>query len=297
MQLEPVSSTRTADTVTPHTVTPHTATPYPVTPFGVTESVISALVALDIDGTIAISGTTRITAPVRDAVARVRAAGHHVVLASGRSLVGILPIARELGITTGWVVASNGAVTARLSPGVAGGYTLEDVRTFDPEPVLQRALALIPEVNLAVEEIGWGYRVLDEFGPGVVNGDQEVVPLADLWSVPVTRVIVKGPSAEERLLQPLRSLDVTATPAAEDWIDVTPTGLSKATSLEIIRRTLRVDGGRTIAVGDGVNDLEMMAWATRGVAMGHSSERVKAGADEITGTLDDDGLVPVLLSV
>ncbi|WP_460756649.1 HAD family hydrolase [Myceligenerans cantabricum] len=256
-----------------------------------------ALVALDIDGTIATSGTLEITDAVREAVARVRAAGHHVVLASGRSLVGILPIAEQLGIQTGWVVASNGAVTARLSMGVAGGYTLSDVRTFDPEPVLQRALALVPEVNLAVEEIGWGYRVLDRFAEGSVNGQQEIVPLADLWSVPVTRAIVKGPDVAEKLLGPLRSLEATAVPTADDWIDVTPTSLSKATSLEIIRRTLRVALHRTIAVGDGVNDLEMMAWASRGVAMGHSSETVKAGANEVTGTLDDDGLVPVLLSV
>ncbi|WP_344103074.1 HAD family hydrolase [Myceligenerans crystallogenes] len=261
------------------------------------QAVDTALVALDIDGTIAVSGTSEITGPVRDAVARVRAAGHHVVLASGRSLVGIVPIARELGISTGWVVASNGAVTARLSPGTTGGYQLSDVRTFDPEPVLQRALALMPEVNLAVEEIGWGYRVLDRFAEGGINGAQEVVPLADLWSVPVTRAVVKGPRAAEVLLGPLRSLEVTATPAAEDWIDVTPMNLSKATSLEIIRRTLHVSQERTIAVGDGVNDLEMMEWAARGVAMGHSSDAVKAGADEITGTLADDGLVPVLLSV
>ncbi|MBO0609726.1 HAD family hydrolase [Myceligenerans salitolerans] len=284
MQLEPLSATR---------ATTHTANTRAIT--GTLGE--PALVALDIDGTIATSGTLEITEPVREAVARVRAAGHHVVLASGRSLVGILPIADQLGIQTGWVVASNGAVTARLTLGVAGGYTLEDVRTFDPEPVLQRALALVPEVNLAVEEIGWGYRVLDRFPEGKVNGEQEVVSLADLWSVPVTRAIVKGPDVAERLLGPLRSLDVTAVPAADDWIDVTPTTLSKATSLEIIRRTLRVGSHRTIAVGDGVNDLEMMAWASRSVAMGHSPDLVKAGADEVTGTLDDDGLVPVLLSV
>jgi hydroxymethylpyrimidine pyrophosphatase-like HAD family hydrolase len=283
MQVEPLSATREPRVTTTRALGGKLAEP--------------ALVALDIDGTIAVSGTLEISDPVREAVARVRAAGHHVVLASGRSLVGILPIASELGIQTGWVVASNGAVTARLTLGATGGYTLEDVRTFDPEPVLQRALALVPEVNLAVEEIGWGYRVLDRFADGTVNGQQQVVPLADLWSVPVTRAIVKGPGVAEKLLEPLRSLGATAVPHTADWIDVTPADLSKATCLELIRRTLHVAEHRTIAVGDGVNDLEMMAWASRGVAMGHSTDRVKAGADEITGTLDDDGLVPILLSV
>jgi hydroxymethylpyrimidine pyrophosphatase-like HAD family hydrolase len=41
----------------------------------------------------------------------------------------------------------------------------------------------------------------------------------------------------------------------------------------------------------------MLRWAARGVAMGHAEEPVRAAADEVTGTVDDDGAVPVLLSL
>ena len=53
----------------------------------------------------------------------------------------------------------------------------------------------------------------------------------------------------------------------------------------------------TVAVGDGHNDIEMLAWAARGVAMGHADEPVRAVADEVTGTIDDDGAVAVLRSL
>lgn len=50
----------------------------------------------------------------------------------------------------------------------------------------------------------------------------------------------------------------------------------------------------TLAIGDGGNDLQMLEWAARGVAMGHASERVRAVADEVTGTIDDDGALTIL---
>jgi len=58
-----------------------------------------------------------------------------------------------------------------------------------------------------------------------------------------------------------------------------------------------VEPSRTVAVGDGRNDLAMLEWAALGIAMGHAPESVRAVADEVTGTIDDDGVVPVLRSL
>ncbi|MCW2830447.1 MAG: haloacid dehalogenase, partial [Aeromicrobium sp.] len=49
-----------------------------------------------------------------------------------------------------------------------------------------------------------------------------------------------------------------------------------------------------LAVGDGNNDLEMLAWAGRGVAMGHAPDRLIAAADAVTGPIADDGLLQEL---
>ena len=65
----------------------------------------------------------------------------------------------------------------------------------------------------------------------------------------------------------------------------------------MIRRRLSVEPRHTTAVGDGRNDLEMFAWAARGVAMGNAPEEVKAVADEVAGDVEEDGLVDVLRSL
>jgi hydroxymethylpyrimidine pyrophosphatase-like HAD family hydrolase len=81
------------------------------------------------------------------------------------------------------------------------------------------------------------------------------------------------------------------------WLDINPEGVSKASALEQIRRRLGVEPMHTIAVGDQRNDIEMLQWAARGVAMGNAPDEVKAAANEVTLDVDQDGLVPVLNSL
>ena len=44
-----------------------------------------------------------------------------------------------------------------------------------------------------------------------------------------------------------------------------------------------------LAIGDGRNDIEMLQWAGRGVAMGQAVEEVHAAADDVTATVYEDG--------
>lgn len=251
------------------------------------------LVALDIDGTLLDTGMEVPLVTAR-AVAATRAAGHHVVLATGRSLTGALPVARNLGLDGGWVVVSNGAVTARLALDAPGGYLLHEQHTFDAGPMVRLARERIPEVRIGVEVVGWGYDVTHPFDPAQINGDQRVVGRVDmLWANPVTRAILAGPDVTS-LVEPLRSLGVTATPNTQNWVDVTAPGLSKATALDAIRGLLRIDPAHTIAIGDGWNDREMLTWAAHGVAMGHAPEPIKALAKRVTGTIHEHGAATVL---
>ena len=64
------------------------------------------------------------------------------------------------------------------------------------------------------------------------------------------------------------------------WLDINPEGVSKASALELVRRRLGVEPWATIAVGDQRNDIEMLRWAARGVAMGNApDEGLKAAAN------------------
>ena len=258
------------------------------------------LVALDIDGTL-MTYDERMSDDIRAAVEALLVAGVTVVLATGRSVHATVPVAHALGITSGWVVCSNGSVTVRLDPGAENGYEITERITFDPEPALRLMHAELPDALFAVEELGVGFRMNKLFPDGELTGSQEVVDIEDLWSDHVTRLVVRSPghtSAEfHELVHRMGLEDVTYSIGWTAWMDIAPKGVTKASALEAVRRLIGVEPSRTVAIGDGGNDLQMIDWAARGVAMGHAPQHVLAIADEVTGTIDDDGAVDVLRSL
>ncbi|WP_024286106.1 HAD family hydrolase [Cellulomonas sp. KRMCY2] len=258
------------------------------------------LVALDVDGTL-LTYSGELLPGVRSAVAAVHDAGHHVVLATGRSLHATVPIALELGIDRGWAVCSNGSVTIRIDPALPGGYEVDEMITFDPGPALRLMYAEVPDAYFAVEVIGAGFRMNKAFPEGELSGHHEIVGIADLAAQDVTRLIVRSPghTSEEfhALVARAGMADVTYAIGWTAWMDVAPAGVTKASALERLRRILGVDGDSTVAVGDGNNDVEMLRWAARGVAMGHAPEHVRAAADEVTASVDEAGSIPVLRSL
>ena len=255
------------------------------------------LVALDVDGTI-IDHDERLSDRVRDAVRATAEAGHHVVVATGRSLVATLPVLDRLGLTTGFAVCSNGAVTVRLDPGLDDGHEVVDVVTFDPAPALRLLREHLPTAAYAVEDVGLGFRLSGPFPTGELIGDLTVVPFEELLDAPATRVVVRSPEHT-----PQEFLDLTSRIGMHGvnyavgwtaWLDIAPDGVSKASALEGVRGRLGVPRESTVAVGDGRNDLEMLAWAGRSVAMGNAPDEVAAAADEVAGDVVDDGLAEVL---
>lgn len=254
------------------------------------------LAVLDVDGTLVGSGR-KVPVETIEALELVRAAGHEVVLATGRSLVGLLPIARQCGLTDGYAVCSNGAATVHLDPGMPSGYEIIDAATFDPGPLIRQVQALMPGVSVAVESIGDRWKVNRKFGPGLLNGPQSVVTNNDLSGEATTRVAIHAPGIGEHA-DALASLTrLTVTPAGADWCDATASTVSKATAVDAVRQMLGVSSGATVAAGDGANDIPLLEWAARGVAMRHAPEHVRAAANEVTGSIEANGVVPVLRSL
>jgi Cof subfamily protein (haloacid dehalogenase superfamily) len=250
------------------------------------------LVALDIDGTL-VDAENKIPFGTVEALDLARAAGHEIVLATGRSLVGLLPIAVRLGLTNTWGVCSNGALTVHLDP---SGYDVVDARTFDPRPVIRRALETDSVARIAVEEVGWGWRTNHPFQPGELNGQQKLVTVDDLVARPATRIVIAAPEIR-RFTDALHATGVTVTPMGPDWLDIAAQDVNKAVALDGVRQHLNIRAERTVAVGDGVNDLTMLAWAARSVAMGHAPAIVRSAADETTGTIEEAGALSVLRSL
>ncbi|MDP9821221.1 HAD family hydrolase [Nocardioides massiliensis] len=256
------------------------------------------LVALDIDGTLLrwVDGTgivhEELSPAVFEAVRRAEDAGAHIVLASGRSVDAMTPVADLLELhghgERVWIVASNGAVITRYPP-----VEVVHEETFDARAAVAAVLTEFPNALVAVEERGVGYRVNKEFPYGELNGELIETAIEELVAEPVSRVIIRDPTATvDDFLElgsklGLHGIDYVVGWTA--WLDLAPIGVSKAFGLDHVCRELGVDAGDVLAIGDGRNDLEMLEWAGRGVAMGQAVDVVHAAADHTTGSVDEDG--------
>ncbi len=258
------------------------------------------LVGLDLDGTT-VNHNGELSAGVAAAVSDLVAAGHHLIIATGRSIVGTIPLVTELGLGPGYAVCSNGAVTIALDPEAAGGYEITETVTFDPRPALTLLRQAIPDALVAVEEPGVGFRVSSPFPDGELGATQKVVDWEEIVGHPATRVTLRRPDASlEEFMAQVERVGLHGVSYAigwTAWLDINPEGVSKASALENLRRRLGVEAAHTVAIGDQRNDVEMLQWAARGVAMGNAPDEVKAVADEVTGDVEDDGLVTVLRSL
>lgn len=256
------------------------------------------LIALDIDGTllrwVEDSGTVHgeVDPVVRDAVRRAAEAGAHIVLASGRSLHAMTPIADQLGLPLGeerlWIVASNGAVVLRYPP----VEVVHEV-TFDAAEAVRQVLQHHPTALVAAEERGVGYRVSRRFPEGELSGDQILTDVEELVAEPVSRVIIRDPDATVEDFQLLaKKLGLEGTDYVigwTAWMDLAPAGISKASGLQHVATHLGVDPADALAIGDGRNDLEMFEWAGRAVAMGQAVEEVRSAADAVTLPVEEHG--------
>lgn len=257
------------------------------------------VVALDIDGTLLSwvegQGTTyaEVTPAVRRAVHQVLDMGAHVVLASGRSPHGMTPVADMLDLHRDegdrlWVVASNGAVVFRYPP---MEVVLEE--TFDAGPAVRAVLERHPNALVAVEERGVGYRVSDEFPTGELPGVMILTGVEDLVAGPVSRVVIRDPQATAddfvRLAEELGLHGTDYVVGWTAWLDLAPVGVSKASGLQYVVDQLGLSAADTLAIGDGRNDIEMLQWAGRGVAMGQAIRQVIDAADDITDAVSEDG--------
>ncbi|QSR29002.1 haloacid dehalogenase [Nocardioides sp. S5] len=258
------------------------------------------VVALDIDGTLLkwVDGQTEdyetITAPVYDAIHRALDAGAHVVLSSGRSPHGMTRIADMLDIPREeadqlWVVASNGAVVFRYPP-----MEVVHEETFDAAPAVAAVLEHHPDALVAVEEraVG-GYRVNRVFPEGEISGEQIITEVDDIVGEPVSRVIIRDPDATaDDFLELASKLGLHGTDYVVGWtawLDLSPVGVSKASGLQHVCDRIGLTAADVLAIGDGRNDIEMLRWAGRGVAMGQAVDEVRAAADDVTASVHDEG--------
>lgn len=249
------------------------------------------MVALDIDGTL-VDSAGNMPDEVHAAVNRV-AEQVPVVLATGRGWLATQPIFDMLGLPRGWAVSSNGAVLVHNPP-----FELVHEVLFDPAETIRRVSELLPNARICVERNLVRYAS-QPFPEGEIEGEVHIVELDELMSEPVSRLIIREPEADGdnifgELISELGMHDVSYFVGWSAWLDIAPKGIHKATALQRVCDEMGVDASDVLALGDGYNDIEMLQWAGRGVAMGQAPDEVRAAADAVTTGFAELGTVAEL---
>lgn len=253
------------------------------------------LIALDLDDTVLRTDKTissRTEQAIRAAVQR----GCHVVLASARPLGSIATYAQGLGVE-GYCIALNGAVVATLPE-------LERIRECYLSPKLVARILDLDHKKLHAKNVFLeyprsyaaqydgpdveAYALLAE-GPATYIGDLQRTSHDD-----VCKVVFRADNTPFPTLAKLQETlgDGVAYVIWEghwSFIEVLPLGTSKAAALEWLAARLGIARDEILAVGDERNDIEMLAWAGIGVAMGNAHPEVKAVADWVTDSVEEDG--------
>ena len=254
------------------------------------------LIATDLDGTLLRSDES-VSRRTRDALAAATAAGAAHIVVTGRAVPWTRHILDDLGYD-GLAVCGQGAQVYD-----AGEHRLLTSVTLDRQLAGVAPAKIEAEVGplyLAASRDGLDGEVL--VGAGyAVTGTLPSIPLtdvADLWAAPLSKIYIQHPKlSDDELAEAAQRAAggfVTVAMAGAGIVELLPLGLSKATGLSLAARRLGLKAADTIAFGDMPNDIPMFAWSSYGVAMANAHEELKAVADEVTSSNEEDGIAVVL---
>lgn len=184
----------------------------------------------------------------------------------------------------------------------AGAHRLLTSVTLDRQLAglaLSKLEAEVGPLALAASRDGVDGDVL--FGPGYQVQGLPAVYLEDtteVWTAPLNKLYIQHPELDDDALvkvarETVGSL-VDIVMAGPGIVEILPLGLTKATGLSLAARRLGVKAAETIAFGDMPNDIPMFGWAAHGVAMANAHAELKAVADEVTTSNEEDGIAVVL---
>lgn len=277
------------------------------------------LIGLDLDGTLLSPGPRGpwVSPRTHQALARARAAGVHIVIATGRSIQSARQWSERVG--GGPIVCCNGAALIG-----ADGQPIQ-FRTLPKEP-LCHLIKVAVETGALVECYTPDGIVLDKPVHQVTSYIRWIRETAPLWKAfvglvrmwrtnrmrfvrsisqwaegqakpSVLKVMIVGepaslPALRERIERECPSLTVSSS--GKDNLEVTAAGVTKASGLRALGDHLKVPSSAMMAFGDSFNDLEMLEFVGLGVAMGNAREPVKQAAKRVTAPNDQDGIALVV---
>lgn len=260
------------------------------------------LLVLDVDGTL-LNSNHEVSRRTLSTLIKVQQAGIRIVLASGRPTYGLKAIVKELELPTygGFVIAYNGSQIIDAS---TGEVMFE--RQVNPEivPYLEKkALKNKFPIFTYTED-----RIVTDTpdNPHIqaeakLNGMEVVYEPEFSTSIdfnPYKLVLV---SDDENSLMELTNLwkrrlngSVEAHRSEDYFLEILPYGVDKSGALSVLLDHLEIERQQVVAFGDGVRDVGLFEMSGLGVAMANARDSVRACADQVTGSCDEDGVAQAI---
>jgi Cof subfamily protein (haloacid dehalogenase superfamily) len=256
------------------------------------------LVATDLDGTLLRPDGT--TSPYTRAVLRRVAEGLPIVLVTARPPRRAKVIANELGVQ-GAVICCNGAlvydtladevVAHSPIPAAAARNLIESLRAALPGICFAFEL----ETRHACEP---EYRVLAVREGMIPDEDGSLGDALALCVAPVTKLIARHPGHVAATLAAALPATVgdgfTSTYSGATFVEISAPMVDKASALATICADRGIERAAVLAFGDMRNDLPMLRWAGRAIAVANAHPDVLAEVADVTESNADDGVARAL---
>jgi 5-amino-6-(5-phospho-D-ribitylamino)uracil phosphatase len=264
------------------------------------------LLAIDIDGTL-LNREKQITEHTREVIQAAKAAGVIVTLATARRYQNSVAFAEALGIDMPLILC-DGTLTMQYPQ-----HTVVSTHLFDADSAQQAVDTLVrhaiqPVVHHITEQGEETWSGPAEFDNAEVTPYFNIYP--DIKRLPYDELCTGKPA-------PLRVVAFTSKEAIHAvspaiagidcaWYTIERgnygsaeivtmnSSCSKATALATLAGAFGLSMDQVMAIGDGINDREMLQAAGWGVAMGHASDTLKASADAVTGSNSEDGVAQAI---
>lgn len=270
------------------------------------------VIAMDMDGTL-LNSKKRISPRTKEALLAAEKAGIMLILASGRPTTGLMEFAKELEMDAykGLLVSYNGSKVVSCSDGKVlfnhamtveeGKAVLEHMKKFDQvRPMIDRGEYMYVNnvYNQMIQLDGKDFNVIEYESRGGKFKLCEKEDLAAFADFPLNKILTTAnpeylQAHYEEMMEPFKDT-LSCMFTGRFYFEFTAKGIDKAKALDSVLVPMGYKREEIMAFGDGHNDASMLEYAGRSVAMANAVEELKAQADEVTGSLDEDGIALVV---
>jgi Cof subfamily protein (haloacid dehalogenase superfamily) len=234
----------------------------------------------------------------QEALERTRAAGAHVVVVTGRMFRAARPYLEQAGLDD-LVVCYQGAVVADPT---SGEFLLHvPIPLTEAREAMDAVLAAGFHLNCYVDDLLYVAQVTPEARAYADFQHLEIHAVGDLhaWlqADPTKLVAVGDPAALDRLeaeLKPRFRGRLFVSKSLPHFLEFAHPDVSKGSGLQFVADRLGFTPAQTVAFGDGENDLELVDWAGYAVAVENAHPLVKARADLVCPSVDEEGVAQVI---